>query len=86
MPCVFNITSLDDYIMDYCGSIKELIINNELIKKAKYYFKNKSEVYTYYNVCKLLKESGKCYRDNIIKKYSIKLAYEVGKRYNERNL
>ena len=49
--------------MDYYKSIKELIIDNELIKKAKDYSKNKSEVYTYYNVCKLLKEAGKCCRN-----------------------
>ena len=43
-----------DY-MDYYNSTKELT------KKAKDYSKNKSEVYTYYNVGKLLKEAGKCY-------------------------
>lgn len=72
--------------MNYYNSIKELLIDNELTKRAKDYSKNKSEVYTYYNVGKLLKEAGKCYGDNIIKKYSIKLAYEVGKKYNERTL
>ena len=72
--------------MDYYNSIKELLIDNELTKRAKDYSKNKSEVYTYYNVGKLLKEAGKCYGDNIIGEYSNKLVVEVGKKYNRRTL
>ena len=72
--------------MDYYNSIKELLIDNELTKKAKDYSKNRSEVYTYYNVGKLLKEAGKCYGDNIIGEYSNKLVVEVGKKYNRRTL
>ena len=72
--------------MDYYNSIKELLIDNELTKRAKDYSKNKSEVYTYYNVGKLLKEAGKCYGDNIIGEYSNKLVVEVGKKYNKRTL
>ena len=49
--------------MDYYNRTKELLIDNELIWKAKDYSKNKSEVYTYYNVGKLLKEAGKCFRN-----------------------
>lgn len=51
-----------DY-MDFYNSTKELLIDNQLTWKAKDYSKNKSEVYTYYNVGKLLKEAGKCCRN-----------------------
>ena len=72
--------------MDYYNSIKELLIDNELTKKAKDYSKNRSEVLTYYNVGKLLKEAGNYYGEGVIKKYSEKLVTEVGKKYNDRTL
>ena len=72
--------------MDYYNNIKELLIDNELTKRAKDYSKNRSEVLTYYNVGKLLKEAGNYYGEGVIKKYSEKLVTEVGKKYNDRTL
>ena len=74
-----------DY-MDYYSSIKELLINNELIKKAKDYSKNRSDLTTYYDVGKLLTEAGKKYGKNVINEYSEKLVVEIGKKYNPRTL
>ena len=72
--------------MDYYSSIKELLINNEITKKAKDYSKNRSDIITYYDVGKLLSEAGKHYGENIIKQYSEKLVFEVDKKYNKRTL
>ena len=83
---VSAISSCGGGIMDYYNSIKELLIDNELTKKAKDYSKNRSEVLTYYNVGKLLKEAGNYYGEGVIKKYSEKLVTEVGKKYNDRTL
>ena len=67
--------------MNYYNEIKEQIINNEITKRVKDYSKNKSDLETYYNVGKLLKEAGKHYGEGIIKEYSIKLTNELGKGY-----
>ena len=40
--------------MNYYNEIKRELINNEIYKKVKDYFKNKSDLSTYYNVGKLL--------------------------------
>ena len=72
--------------MDFYTEIKNQLIDNEVIKKAKDYSKNKSELETYYNVGKELSQAGKKYGESIIKKYSEKLMIEVGKKYNERTL
>ena len=79
-----------DY-MDYYSSIKELLINNELIKKAKDYSKNRSDLTTYYDVGKLLVEAQggeqkAKYGNKLIKNYSRKLTDELGKGYSERSL
>ena len=68
--------------MDYYKSIKELLINNELIKKAKDYSKNRSDLMTRYKVGKLLSEAGKHYGEGIIKEYSTQLITDVGKNYD----
>ena len=68
--------------MDYYNSIKELLIDNELTKRAKDYSKNKSELYTYYNVGKLLCDAGKHYGEGILKKYSIMLNKDTVGKYN----
>ena len=51
----------------------------EIVIKKKLYLKKycKSDLTTYYNVGKLLKEAGKHYGEGIIKEYSIKLIYEL---------
>ena len=64
--------------MNYYNAIKNELINNEICKKVKDYYKNKSNLFTYYNVGKLLieaqggEERAK-YGDNLIKEYSKKL-------------
>ena len=68
--------------MDYYSSIKELLIDNELTKKAKDYSKNQSDLTTYYEVGKLLSKAGKRYGERIVKEYSKRLINEVGKKYD----
>ena len=72
--------------INYYNEIKEQIINNEITKRVKDYSKNKSDLETYYNVGKLLKEAGKHYGEGIIKEYSIKLTNELGKKYDISSL
>ena len=77
--------------MDYYSSIKELLINNELTKKAKDYSKNRSDLTTYYDVGKLLVEAQggeqkAKYGNRLIRNYSRKLTEELGKGYSERSL
>ena len=74
-----------DY-MNYYSSIKELLINNELTKKAKDYSKNRSDLTTYYDVGKLLSDAGKHYGEQIIKDYSNKLFVDIGKKYEVSTL
>ena len=67
--------------MNYYNDIKTELINNEITKRVKDYSKNRSDLTTYYNVGKLLKDAGKHYGEGIIKEYSIKLTNELGKGY-----
>ena len=72
--------------MNYYNEIKEQLINNEVYKKVKDYSKNRSDLETYYNVGKMLRDAGKCYGGGIIKEYSEKLKIELGKNYSVRLL
>ncbi len=72
--------------MNYYNEIKNELINNEVYKKVKDYSKNKSDLRTCYNVGKLLSDAGKHYGESIIEKYSVRLTYELGKRYNKSSL
>src|SRR5574344_1037631 len=72
--------------MNYYKEIKESLINNEIVKKAKDYSKNRSDLDTYYNVGRMLKEAGKNYGEGIIKEYAFKLSKELGKTYSYRTL
>ena len=72
--------------MNYYDEIKNELINNEVTKKVKDYSKNKSDLTTYYNVGKLLKEAGKHYGEGIIKEYSRRLTSEFGKGYTFTSL
>jgi len=72
--------------MNYYNQIKEQLINNEVYKKVKEYNKNRSDLETYYNVGKILKEAGKHYGEGIIKEYSNRLTLDFGKGYSKRNL
>ena len=68
--------------MNYYSEIKNELVNNEIYKRVKDYSKNKHDLSTYYNVGKLLSESGKSYGDGIIKEYSKRLTNELGKKYS----
>ena len=72
--------------MNYYNEIKNEIINNEITKKIKDYSKNRSDLITYYNVGKLLKEVGKHYGEGIIKEYSERLRDDIGKKYTKSSL
>ena len=72
--------------MNYYDEIKNELINNEVTKKVKDYSKNRSDLNTYYNVGKLLKEAGKHYGEGIIKEYSEKLTADLNKKYSYRSL
>ena len=77
--------------MNYYDGIKKEFINNEVYKKAKDYSKNRSDLMTYFNVGKLLVEAqgGELkskYGDKLIKEYSKKLTYELGRGYPITNL
>ena len=72
--------------MNYYDEIKNELINNQITKKVKNYSINKSDLNTYYNIRKLLKEAGKHYGEGIIKEYSKRLTNEFGKGYSKRNL
>ena len=66
----------------YYSEIKDSLINNEITKRVKEYSKNKSDLETYYKVGKLLSEAGKHYGEGIIRKYSVTLINELGKKYS----
>ena len=72
--------------MNYYTEIKQELINNEITKRIKDYYKNKSDLKSYYNVGKLLSEAGKHYGEGIIKEYSKKLIAELNKKYSTRLL
>ena len=72
--------------MNYYNEIKTEILNNEITKRVKDYSKNKSDLTTYYNVGKLLSETGKHYGEGIIKEYSEKLSNDLKKKYSTRLL
>ena len=72
--------------MNYYNEIKDKLIKNEISRKVRDYYANKSDLNTYYEVGKLLSEAGKHYGEGIIKEYSIKLENDIGKKYNERTL
>ena len=64
--------------MNYYNEIKQKLIDNEVYKKVKDYSKNKSDLYTYYNVGKLIveaqgREKRSKYGDNLIREYSKKV-------------
>ena len=72
--------------MNYYSKIKNELINNEITRKVKNYSINRSDLNTYYNVGKMLSESGNHYGDNIIGYYANKLKKDLNKKYNERTL
>ena len=73
-------------MINYYEKIKQELLNNEISKLAKRNSINNSDLTTYYNVGKMLREAGKSYGQNIIKAYSQKLSSDVGKGYGVSNL
>ena len=80
-----NIKSRGDFL-NYYDEIKKELLNNEITKKVKNYSINKSDLTTYYNIGKLLKEAGKHYGEGIIKEYSKRLKDDIGKKYSVTTL
>ena len=72
--------------MNYYNEIKNELVNNEINRKVKNYSINKSDLDAYYNVGRMLSEAGNHYGEEIIKEYSKRLTYELGKGYSKRNL
>ncbi len=72
--------------MNYYNKIRKELLNNEINRKVKNHFINKSDLNTYYNVGKMLSEAGKHYGEGIVNKYSIQLISKVDKKYNTTNL
>ena len=72
--------------MNYYNEIKNELVNNEINRKVKNYSINKSDLNAYYNVGRMLSEAGNHYGEGIIKEYSKRLTYELGKGYSKRNL
>ena len=72
--------------MNYYNEIKSELLNNEVNRKVKNYSINKSDLDAYYNVGRMLSEAGNHYGEGIIKEYSKRLTYELGKGYSKRNL
>ena len=72
--------------MNYYDEIKNELTNNEINRKVKSYSINKSDLNTYYNVGRILKEAGSHYGENVIGEYAYKLKNDLNKKYNERTL
>ncbi len=72
--------------MNYYNEIKSELLNNEINRKVKNYSINKSDMDAYYKVGRMLSEAGNHYGEGIIKEYSKRLTYELGKGYSKRNL
>ena len=77
--------------MNYYNEIKNTLIKNETYKKVKNYFKNKSDLNTYYEVGRILIEAQggedrARYGNKLIKEYSERLTKELGKGYSSTNL
>ena len=69
--------------MNYYKEIKDILIKNETYKKVKDYSKNRNELYSYYEVGRILVEvqGGEArakYGNQLIKVYSEKLTNELG--------
>lgn len=73
--------------MNYYNEIKNKLIDNEVYKRVKDYYKNRNDLNTYYEVGKLLieaqgGENRAKYGDNLIKEYSKRLFNDIGRKYN----
>ena len=66
--------------MNYYNEIRNRLIENEVYEKVKDYSKERHRVITYFEIGRLLNESGKVYGEDMIGKYSKKLVVDVGKK------
>ena len=64
--------------MNCYDNIKQKLINNEINRKVNYY--------SFYNVGKMLNDTGKHYDEGIIKEYSKRLTNDLGKGYTFTSL
>jgi predicted nuclease of restriction endonuclease-like (RecB) superfamily len=72
--------------MNYYNEIKTRLINNEIYKKVKDYYKNRNDLSTYYEVGKILIEAQggekrAKYGNKLIKDYALRLTIDIGKGY-----
>ena len=77
--------------LNYYNEIKEIFVKNEVYKKVKDYSKNRSDLNTYFEVGRLIVEAqgGEArakYGNKLIKEYSERLTWELGKGYDVSNL
>ena len=77
--------------MNYYEEIKNELIDVEVYTRVKDYSKNKYTLEKYYNVGKMIIEAQggeerNEYGNKLIKEYSKKLSYDLGKGYSWRNL
>ena len=72
--------------MNYYNDIKTKLIENENYARIKDYSKERYKVQTYYEIGRMLSETGKHYGEGIIKEYLKKLTKELGKSYSETTL
>ena len=72
--------------MNYYNEIKNKLIDNEIYERTKDYSKERRKVIAYFEIGKMLNETGGKYGDKIMEEYSKKLVIEVGKKYNKRTL
>ena len=77
--------------MNYYNKIKNIILDVEIQGKIKDYSKNEYALRKYYEIGKLLVdaqggEKRAKYGDSLIKDYSSRLSFELGKKYNTRTL
>ena len=75
----------------YYSNIKEELVQSVIDKKIDTYFTNRNELSHYYNVGKMIMEAQggeerAKYGNDLIKKFSKRLTYELGKGYSWRNL
>lgn len=81
-----NEIEVKEEVDTYYTEIKDKLINNEVYKRVKDYYKQRNTLKTHYEVGKLLADAGKHYGEGIIKKYSVKLTNELGKQYSVTSL
>ena len=57
---------MKEVLVNYYNEIKDKLIKNEISRKVRDYYANKSDLNTYYEVGKLITAAGKHYGENVI--------------------